>query len=164
VAFRWVSGQLKNIDDDKRNVILLVHCSGSPPPEFGEHLTRQLGGRLQSRLATGNWNGLYAISGVLSFGYAVGVEQEAIGWVQPARCTPGTRLRTDGTQPSPWSAAMRGVFPTTMFLYIDVRFYLTSLGSSLTVTRLTTLVVRPLSAFVGYGHWRLAPHPGSPHQ
>ena len=44
-------GQLKNIDDDKRNVILLVHCSRSPPLEFGEHLTRQLGGGLQSIIA-----------------------------------------------------------------------------------------------------------------
>jgi hypothetical protein len=52
-----------------------------------------------------------------------------------------------------------------MVLYIDLDlpFYSTSLGSSLTVTRLTTLVAGLLSAFVGYGHWRLAPHPGSPH-
>jgi len=55
------------------------------------------------------------------------------------------------------------VFPTTMLLYIDLPFHSTSLGSSLTVTRLTTLVAGLLSAFVGYGHWRLAPHPGSPH-
>jgi hypothetical protein len=30
---------LKNIDDDKRNVILLLHRTGSPSLEFGEHLT-----------------------------------------------------------------------------------------------------------------------------
>jgi hypothetical protein len=34
-----VPGQLKDIDNDKRNVILLAHGRRSPPLEFGEHLT-----------------------------------------------------------------------------------------------------------------------------
>jgi hypothetical protein len=51
VAFRWVPSELKNIDDNKRNVVLLIHCNRPPPLEFGEHLTRQLGGWLQSIIA-----------------------------------------------------------------------------------------------------------------
>jgi hypothetical protein len=42
-----VPAQLENVDDDKDNVILLVHCSRSPPLAFGEHLTGQFGGGLQ---------------------------------------------------------------------------------------------------------------------
>ena len=36
-----------DIDDDKRNVILLAHGTGPPFPELGEQLVRQLGRRLR---------------------------------------------------------------------------------------------------------------------
>src|SRR6516162_10454582 len=54
-TFRWVASELKNlknIDHDKRNVILLVHSSRSPPLKFGEHCTQQLGSGLNRLLRT----------------------------------------------------------------------------------------------------------------
>jgi len=96
-----VPGQLKNIDDDKRNVILLVHCSRSPPLEFGEHLTRQLGGGLQSIIAHDPFQLPVAKRlprGVLSFGHAVGVEQEAIGRLERHAAHRVLRVRFDSEQ------------------------------------------------------------------
>lgn len=100
MALGWVPDQLKNIYDDKRNVILLASCSRSPRLEFGEHLTRQLGCRLQSIVAYDPFQLLVANlhpRSVLRFGHAVGVEQEAIGWFkrQGTPCTQSqVRLRT----------------------------------------------------------------------
>ena len=92
---------LKNIDDYQCNVILLVHRSRSPSLEFGEHLTRQLGGGLQSIVAYD----LFQLSvaerlprGVLSFGHAVGVEQETIGWFKRYATHRVLRLRFDSEQ------------------------------------------------------------------
>ena len=45
------AGGLQHVNDDKSNVILLVHGSWSPFLDFGEQLTRQLGGALQSMIA-----------------------------------------------------------------------------------------------------------------
>src|SRR6516164_5236964 len=87
---------LKNIDDDKRNVILLLHASRSPPLEFGEQLTRQLGGWLQSIIAYDPFQLPVAKSlprRVLCFGHAVGIEQEAIGWLKRH---PAYRIRRVG--------------------------------------------------------------------
>ncbi len=82
VSFRWLPGQLKNIYDDKGNVILLVHRSRSPPLEFGEHLTRQLTGGLQLIIVYDPFQLVVAKClprRVLRFGHAIGIEQEAIG-------------------------------------------------------------------------------------
>ena len=75
-------GDLKNIHDDQRNVILLAHGRRPPSLEFCEHLTRQLGCRLQSIITDDPFQLPVAkrfSRGVLSFSYPIGIEQEAIG-------------------------------------------------------------------------------------
>ena len=74
--------KLENIDDDQRDVILLAYRDRSPPLEFGEQTTGQLGGGLQSILAYDILQLSVAkrlARSVLSLGYPVGVKQEAIG-------------------------------------------------------------------------------------
>ena len=91
-------GQLKNIDDDERNVVLLVHCSGPPLLEFGEHLTRQLGGGLQAVIAYDAFELPVAKClprRVLRFGHAVSVEQAAIGWFKRHAAHRIRRVRFD---------------------------------------------------------------------
>ncbi len=74
-----VPAQLENVDDDKDNVILLVHCSRSPPLAFGEHLTGQFGGGLQWIIAYDRLSLAKRVPRrVLSFGQTVGLEQEAM--------------------------------------------------------------------------------------
>jgi hypothetical protein len=74
---------LKNFDDDKRDVILLVYCNRLPPLEFGEHSTRQLGGGLRLVIAYDAFQLLVAkclSRRVFGFANSVGIEQDAIGW------------------------------------------------------------------------------------
>ena len=99
-GFRWL-GLLNNIDDDKRNVILLVHCNRPPPLEFGEYLTQQLRGGLQSIIAYDTFQLLVAEwlpCDVLRFGHAVGIEQQAIGWFKRHVTHRICRVRFDSEQ------------------------------------------------------------------
>src|SRR5208283_382589 len=72
-----------DVDDDKRNVILLVQGCSLPLPELGEYLQRQLGGWLRPILAYDPLQ--LAVTkcfarGIFGLGHTIGVQQEAVEW------------------------------------------------------------------------------------